>query len=46
MRDINVKIPDVNINNKVALTRLAKVALPPKYKGEPSKLKEYITKLN
>ena len=35
----------MNIDNKVSLTRLAKVAPPPKFRGELGKLKEYLAKL-
>ncbi len=35
----------VEVENTVLLTKTAKVAIPPKFRGDPAKLKEFITKL-
>ncbi len=41
----DIVMPTIEVNNTVALTRTIKVALPPKFKGDLSRLKEYIAKL-
>ncbi len=37
-------MPIIEFNNTVVLIRTTKVALPPKFKGDPSRLKEYIAR--
>ncbi len=41
----DIVMPTIEVNNTVNLTRTTKVARPPKYKGDLSRLKEYIAKL-
>jgi len=38
-------VPKFQVENTVSLSKSAKVATPPKFKGDPSKLKEFIAKL-
>src|SRR5450631_1694732 len=42
--DSDTKIKGLQVENKVTLSRTAKVATPPKFKGKLSKLKEFVTK--
>ncbi len=42
-RDRDTRI--IQVDNTVSLTRTAKVVNPPKFSGEPAKLKEFIAKL-
>ena len=42
----DVKMHDITVENKVNLTQQAKVATPPKFKGETYKLKEFLAKMS
>ena len=43
-RDRDYKIPDIKVESKVSIIRIAKVAVLPKFLGELERLNEFIAK--